>query len=239
LDKIEEKAENGWKEQNFSRLNAINGEIAARDDSDYDSLLELSTYSQNPQRERKKEAKKEREKPRLFLHLKFLENWSRQWGPPPSLVKPGAYLSLSYTFVPTSVTDNGMLFKVEVTGPSGKPVESKAAALNVYPPPPEFTEQPKDLVVTASEAATFSVGVKEGAGPLHIQWQKQNPTGSVFSDIPGANGYSYTLDQSSAKHDGTLIKAIVKNPGGAAESRAARLTVEGNNGEPHRKVELG
>ena len=43
------------------RLNAMSGTIWVLDDRCYDPFLELSTNSQNPQRERKKEAKKERE----------------------------------------------------------------------------------------------------------------------------------------------------------------------------------
>src|SRR3989338_4307001 len=63
-DKIEEKHPKGkklWNAGKFSRLNAIRAMIAGRHDSDYDRFCELSTYSHYPQRERKKEAKKERE----------------------------------------------------------------------------------------------------------------------------------------------------------------------------------
>jgi len=96
LDKIEEIGRKGREEENFSRLNAIRGAISARDESDYDPLFGSPRNSQNPQnlqkRERKKEAKKEREKRLLFLHLKNLRNWSRQWGPPP-VVTDYAYKS--------------------------------------------------------------------------------------------------------------------------------------------------
>jgi hypothetical protein len=72
-DKIEEKrpkGENSGQRRNSLRLNAITATIAARHDSDSGQFCpplkrrrvgKLSTYSHYPQRERKKEPKKERE----------------------------------------------------------------------------------------------------------------------------------------------------------------------------------
>jgi hypothetical protein len=47
--------------QKSLRLNAISATLLAGQDKNYEPLLELSTYSHYPQRERKKGTKKERE----------------------------------------------------------------------------------------------------------------------------------------------------------------------------------
>jgi hypothetical protein len=53
--------ENRQKSGIFSRLNSISAAIVNPDESTYDPIFELSTYSHYPQRERKKVAKEERE----------------------------------------------------------------------------------------------------------------------------------------------------------------------------------
>ena len=61
MDKIEASGGNTWNSEKTLRLNAISVVIANPDGPNHAPIFEFSTYSHNPQRERKKVAKKERE----------------------------------------------------------------------------------------------------------------------------------------------------------------------------------
>jgi glucose/arabinose dehydrogenase len=89
---------------------------------------------------------------------------------------------------------------------------------------PSIGTQPRDLTVSVGQPATFSVAAS-GTAPLTYQWQRRDAGAAGFSDIPGANSASYTLDSTSVVDDGAQFRAVVRNTAGAATSNPATLTV--------------
>lgn len=87
--------------------------------------------------------------------------------------------------------------------------------------PPSITTEPSDQSVVEGQAATFSVAAS-GSGPLAYQWQRNG------TDIPEANGPSYTTPASMFSEDGAAFRCIVSNSAGSAVSEAAVLTVVAN-----------
>ena len=84
--------------------------------------------------------------------------------------------------------------------------------------PPLIIAPPQSVTVSAGASVTFSV-TATGTAPLAYQWRKYN--GSVFQNIDGATGstYSLTADTTSS------YDVVVTNPYGTATSTAATLTV--------------
>jgi hypothetical protein len=83
--------------------------------------------------------------------------------------------------------------------------------------PPAVTSQPTSQSVMAGDNVTFTVGAISLV-PMTFQW-KQNDT-----DIPGANGASFTLTDVSIANAGSYT-VVVSNSAGSVTSSAAVLTV--------------
>jgi sugar lactone lactonase YvrE len=84
--------------------------------------------------------------------------------------------------------------------------------------PPVITNQPQSLTVTQAVNATFAVGAS-GTPPLSYQW--------LFSgtNIPGANGSSYTRSNAQPSDAGDYIVIVSNSAGSATSSPPATLTV--------------
>jgi sugar lactone lactonase YvrE len=84
--------------------------------------------------------------------------------------------------------------------------------------PPLITNQPQSLTVTQAMNATFAVGAL-GTPPLSYQW--------LFSgtNIPGANGNSYTRSNAQPSDAGDFIVVVSNSAGSATSSPPATLTV--------------
>lgn len=128
---------------------------------------------------------------------------------------PGAQ-SPSYTTPALALADSGARFRCRVTNAVGS-VTSNAALLRVLAPP-AIALHPAGVTVAAGSQASFSVSAT-GSAPLLYQWQKNG------SDIPGADGPSYTTPPVSAVDDGALFRCRVRNEVGSVLSDAALLTV--------------
>ena len=83
--------------------------------------------------------------------------------------------------------------------------------------PPTITVQPQSQTVGLGTTVTFSVSVS-GSAPLSYQWTKGG------SDIPGANGASYTIASATAA-DAGVYAVKVSNAAGNATSADATLSV--------------
>ncbi|GAA0764512.1 hypothetical protein LRH25_10140 [Ideonella azotifigens] len=88
------------------------------------------------------------------------------------------------------------------------------------PQPPQITQQPADLSVTAGQPASFTVAAT-GSDPLSYQWQRDG------SDIVGATSATYSLATTATTDTGAVFRAVVSNVAGSATSNNAALTVTG------------
>src|SRR5262249_45887576 len=89
-----------------------------------------------------------------------------------------------------------------------------------YVAAPTISTQPASVTVTAGQSASFSV-VASGTS-LSYQWQKQ--ANSVWTNISGATGATYTIS-SAASTDAGSYRVVVSNLGGQVVSTTATLTV--------------
>jgi hypothetical protein len=104
----------------------------------------------------------------------------------------------SYTLSPTTLTDNGAQFQVEVcVQGTTRCVTSPPATLTVTRAPvvPSFTMQPASLAVSAGQTASFTAVATGVPAPL-IRWQSAADGSSTFSDITTA-GCTETLPAAS------------------------------------------
>ena len=83
---------------------------------------------------------------------------------------------------------------------------------------PQITTQPKSQAVDEGTPVTFTV-VATGNGTLSYQWRRNG------TDIPGATGASYTLDNPTAGDSGAAFTVRVTNSFGSAVSDPATLAV--------------
>jgi hypothetical protein len=123
----------------------------------------------------------------------------------------------SYTTPPATAADNGSLFSVKVSNPTGA-VTSNNATLTVRVPP-SITNQPSNKTVTAGNTAKFSVAAT-GTTPLSYQWRKNGV------NITGATKSSYTTPATVPADSGSLFSVVVTNAAGTATSNNALLTVK-------------
>jgi Immunoglobulin domain/Immunoglobulin I-set domain len=123
----------------------------------------------------------------------------------------------TYTISAPSMTDNGAVFTVVVTGPNGS-MTSIGATLTVKPIAPTITTQPASQTVQAGDSGTFTVAAT-GTGPLSYQWYLNGVA------IIGATGTTYTTPATSTGNTGGVYTVTVTNAAGLATSVAATLTV--------------
>ena len=84
--------------------------------------------------------------------------------------------------------------------------------------PPIIIEQPSDVTVTENQPATFTVKVSN-QDPIKYQWRKGN------TNVPGAIGSIFTINQTRMSDNGALISCVLSNSLGTTNTRTAVLTV--------------
>ncbi len=137
--------------------------------------------------------------------------WQRNGAPVPSATSP------SYTLATTASADNGVVFSLVVSDAVGATATSATVILNVTTgAPPTITQQPANQATTVGRPATFTVAA---TGATSYQWQ----AGST--DLPGANGSTYTVPAAASVQSGTTFRVLVSNAAGTATSSTATLTV--------------
>ena len=100
---------------------------------------------------------------------------------------------------------------------------SAAAALTVQPAPPVVTSAPVTQSVDAGGVATFTVAATGDPAPT-FQWQTSRDN-LTWTDVVGATGTTFTLDDVTAAQDGLWVRVYVANAGGAVASEGVRLVV--------------
>lgn len=140
--------------------------------------------------------------------------------------------SSSYTTPPTTITDTGTQFRVQVT--AGATVSSSAATLTVttaaadagvgVAQAPAITAQPASQSVTAGSTATFTATATGNPTPT-LQWQTSIDAGANWIDIGGATSASYTTPATVIGDNGAQFRLRATNREGTANSNAATLTV--------------
>lgn len=97
---------------------------------------------------------------------------------------------------------------------------------------PTITKQPESQTVDEGETAKFTV--EATGGNLSYQWQ-QSTDGADWTDIRGANSYTYTTEAATTDMNGRQYRCKVRNNAGSVTSNAATLTVNQHEhewGEP-------
>jgi YVTN family beta-propeller protein len=124
----------------------------------------------------------------------------------------------TYTTPPTTLNDNGMLYRAVATTVLGS-TASDAALLTVVEQlaAPIVQSQPGNLNVTVGGTAVFAATVS-GTVPLSYQWRRNG------TNITGANGTVLTLNNVSALNDGNY-DLVVTNRAGSVTSDPAVLLV--------------
>ncbi len=133
----------------------------------------------------------------------------------------------TYVFAATRDGDDGSQYRVIVRNSAGE-VTSMPAALTVLAPPalPLFTRYPVFVTTTPGQPAVFDAQAVGTPAPT-IAWQSSYGGDGAWSDIPGANGGSYTIAATSTADDGRRIRAVATNVNGVAFSSVAQLAVSG------------
>jgi hypothetical protein len=130
---------------------------------------------------------------------------------------PGA-TSSSYTVPSTTASENGEGFTVLVTNAGGSFTVGPCTLTVLVPP--SITQQPANQTVTATQQATFSVGIVSTATtPLSYQWLDNGAA------IPGATDATYTTASTSVGQSGSTYSVTISNVAGSVTSSPATLTV--------------
>lgn len=97
-----------------------------------------------------------------------------------------------------------------------------------------LTSVPQNVATNAGTRATFSVSAISGylgdppgvpAPPISYQWQSLPFGGSLFGNISGATGTSYTTPTLSTANDDTLYRSVLTTAGSSTNSPSARLSI--------------
>jgi gliding motility-associated-like protein len=87
-----------------------------------------------------------------------------------------------------------------------------------------ITLQPRDSSVCQFNNVTFSSGAT-GTAPITQQWQVSTDGGLTWSNIAGATGTTYTINNVNPSLDGNVYRCVFTNSCGSTASNGATLTV--------------
>jgi hypothetical protein len=90
-----------------------------------------------------------------------------------------------------------------------------------------ISPQPASQTVQEHQAVTFSatgVTTVAPASEVHYQWQR-SPDGTTWTNIPGANGTSVSIQFPTGDDDGDSFRVVASIPGATETSAAATLTL--------------
>ena len=138
--------------------------------------------------------------------------------------------SASYNIANVAAGDAGN-YTVVATNSAG-PVTSNTAVLTVSASVsvPVITTQPASRSVTASQAATFSVGAAGGA-VCSYQWQRKPAGSSTWEDLNEGGSYrgvetaTLSISSTTAAMSGDEFRCVTTNSAGTATTNVTTLTV--------------
>ncbi|MBE5958146.1 MAG: immunoglobulin domain-containing protein [Lachnospiraceae bacterium] len=130
----------------------------------------------------------------------------------------------SFTKTNATAAQNGFKYRCVVSDASGNKVNSSAAVLTVIDPI-TITNQPKSVVTTIGESATYSV-VATADTALRYQWQYQVPGKTYWTNISGATAASFTKTNAQLSQSGFSYRCMITDANGATKAtNAATITV--------------
>lgn len=145
------------------------------------------------------------------------------------------YWQAAHGFTATAA-DNGSLWRLtacwhDATLTTPDPcVTSKALTLTVIDSgaPPAYAQQPRDLLVTTGQTASFSA-VADASNPLPVtgwQWQTRpaNSNGA-WTDVPGATTATYTTAVLGTADNGAQFRVLATNAAGSTGSDTVTVSV--------------
>ncbi len=119
---------------------------------------------------------------------------------------------------PVRNADNGAVFRAVATNGAGS-TPSADATLTVASLPPVIGTQPVAVSVVVGQSATFMVQMLPQGAPLNFQWRRGD------TDIAGATGASYTLNNAQLADSSAVFSVRITNSVGQVTSSGATLTV--------------
>lgn len=117
---------------------------------------------------------------------------------------------------------DGTSYRAVATSSAGS-ATTAAATLTVQPAAPVITSAPVTQSVDAGGVATFTVAATGDPAPT-LQWQTSTDN-LTWTDVVGATGTTFTLDDVTATQNGLWVRVYVANAGGAVASEGVRLVV--------------
>ena len=122
-----------------------------------------------------------------------------------------------------TTASNGKRYRAAVTNAGGI-VTSTEGILTVRSAPPVITSAPTAQRVSVGADATFTVTATGDPTPT-VQWQTSSDNLS-WTDVAGATGTTFTVDDVTVAQSGTYVRVYVANAGGAVASEGVRLLVD-------------
>ena len=104
------------------------------------------------------------------------------------------------------------------------------------PPPsplPEATVTPAWVTLQVGQPARWTVTVANLPGTLSYQWLRRDAGASVYTEIPGATGDSFSLPAVNLGDDGASFLVVVGNGSWLTAQAVARLVVSATPGQVH------
>jgi hypothetical protein len=114
---------------------------------------------------------------------------------------------------------------VVISTTCGNTVTSNCATLTVISPV-TISAQPADAAICSGSSTTFSV-TGSSTQPIIYQWQLSTNGGTAWTNISGANAYSYTVSNATAAMNNNRYRCLLNNATctAPAASGSAMLTV--------------
>lgn len=133
------------------------------------------------------------------------------------------YTSTTITTAVLTTSENGWEVRAVFSNSAGTAMTS-AATLTVLPDiAPQVTTQPLSKTVTVGATATFAAAAS-GAPAPSVQWQVSTNYGATWTSISSATSTTLSFTATSAEN-ANRYRAVFKNVGGTATTRAATLKV--------------
>jgi hypothetical protein len=127
--------------------------------------------------------------------------------------------SATYTMPSVVLGDNNTSYRCIVSNQLGSDTSASVKLLVRARIAPVISVQPRNVMVTETEPATFSLTYR-GSSPLTYQWQRNS------TDILGANSKSYTLPAAQLSDSGAQFRCKISNDLGNVTSNYCTLSVK-------------